>query len=236
MESLMQALPGEAVGHLSVILRMAMALLLGGAMGLERESRGKPVGFKTCVTLAVASCMLTIVSIESAEYFAGISPNIRSDPMRLAAQIISGVGFLGAGVILHRHDDAISGLTTAAIVWASAGLGIACGAGFWFHSLLTTALLMLAIKVSPGLFRSRPRRQPGKVTVSLVLEEGGDLADVLDQLLGGNKMIEALRIRDMKKDRLEVWFRLTLNQQIAVNELYDWLHGIRSVKSVQMAY
>lgn len=62
--------------------------------------------------------------------------NIRSDPMRLAAQIISGVGFLGAGVILHRHDDAISGLTTAAIVWASAGVGITCGAGFYFHAFL----------------------------------------------------------------------------------------------------
>lgn len=74
--------------------------------------------------------------------------NIRSDPMRLAAQIISGVGFLGAGVILHRHDDAISGLTTAAIVWASAGVGITCGAGFIFM-LFATALFLLAIKLSP---------------------------------------------------------------------------------------
>ena len=100
---------------LLTIVKISIAFILGGIIGLERESKGKPVGFKTCVILSVASCVLTIVSIQSAEYYAEISMNIRSDPMRLAAQIISGVGFLGAGVILHRHDDAISGLTTAAI-------------------------------------------------------------------------------------------------------------------------
>ena len=91
---------------LLTIVKISIAFILGGIIGLERESKGKPVGFKTCVILSVASCVLTIVSIQSAEYYAEISMNIRSDPMRLAAQIISGVGFLGAGVILHRHDDA----------------------------------------------------------------------------------------------------------------------------------
>lgn len=92
--------------------------------------------------------MLTIVSIQSAEYYAEISMNIRSDPMRLAAQIISGVGFLGAGVILHRHDDAISGLTTAAIVWASAGVGITCGAGFIFM-LFRHGFVLIGDKIKP---------------------------------------------------------------------------------------
>lgn len=112
------------------LIKLTVAFVLGGLLGLEREAKGKPVGFTTCVIIAVASCLLTIVSIQSAEYYAGISDNIRSDPMRLAAQIISGIGFLGAGVIMHRSDDAISGLTTAAIVWASAGIGIASGNGF----------------------------------------------------------------------------------------------------------
>ena len=66
-------------------------------------------------------------SIQAAEHYAQVSENIRTDPMRLAAQVISGIGFLGAGVILHKKNDAISGLTTAAIIWASAGIGIAAG-------------------------------------------------------------------------------------------------------------
>ncbi|HDT6529452.1 TPA: MgtC/SapB family protein, partial [Raoultella ornithinolytica] len=119
MNTLAVILSGEGESVFITLCKIGVAFILGGIIGLERESKGKPVGFKTCVIISVASCVLTIVSIQSAEYYAEISANIRSDPMRLAAQIISGVGFLGAGVILHRHDDAISGLTTAAIVWAS---------------------------------------------------------------------------------------------------------------------
>ena len=95
---------------LLTIVKISIAFILGGIIGLERESKGKPVGFKTCVILSVASCVLTIVSIQSAEYYAEISMNIRSDPMRLAAQIISGVGFLGAGVILHDDGDHCLGI------------------------------------------------------------------------------------------------------------------------------
>jgi putative Mg2+ transporter-C (MgtC) family protein len=161
---------------LLTIVKISIAFILGGIIGLERESKGKPVGFKTCVILSVASCVLTIVSIQSAEYYAEISMNIRSDPMRLAAQIISGVGFLGAGVILHRHDDAISGLTTAAIVWASAGVGITCGAGFYFHAFFATGLFLLAIKLSPFIIFLQTKNQfPGKVKVRVVLDERGAL-------------------------------------------------------------
>lgn len=134
MNNLAAIINEQGLLPLTTIIKISISFILGGIIGLERESKGKPVGFKTCVILSVASCVLTVVSIQSAEYYAEISMNIRSDPMRLAAQIISGVGFLGAGVILHRHDDAISGLTTAAIVWASAGVGITCGAGFYFHA------------------------------------------------------------------------------------------------------
>ena len=114
MNNLAAIINEQGLLPLTTIIKISIAFILGGIIGPERESKGKPVGFKTCVILSVASCVLTVVSIQSAEYYAEISMNIRSDPMRLAAQIISGVGFLGAGVILHRHDDAISGLTTAA--------------------------------------------------------------------------------------------------------------------------
>ena len=78
------------------------------------------------------------VSIQAAEHYAQVSDNIRTDPMRLAAQVISGIGFLGAGVILHKKNDAISGLTTAAIIWAAAAIGVATGAGFIFDAIIAT--------------------------------------------------------------------------------------------------
>ncbi len=96
MNNLAAIINEQGLLPLTTIIKISIAFILGGIIGLERESKGKPVGFKTCVILSVASCVLTVVSIQSAEYYAEISMNIRSDPMRLAAQIISGVGFLGA--------------------------------------------------------------------------------------------------------------------------------------------
>src|SRR5699024_3694102 len=91
---------------------------------------------------------LTIVSIQSAYIFQDSAiVDIRMDPLRLAAQIVSGVGFLGAGVILRRDDDTVSGLTTAAIVWRAAGIGVATGAGFYAESIRGVVLLLVSIEV-----------------------------------------------------------------------------------------
>ncbi len=94
----------------------------------------------------MTTCVLTIVSIQAAEHYAQVSDNIRTDPMRLAAQVISGIGFLGAGVILHKKNDAISGLTTAAIIWAAAAIGVATGAGFIFDAIIATLMILIAIR------------------------------------------------------------------------------------------
>ena len=133
--------------HVFIFIKILFAMVLGGVIGLERELKAKPVGVKTCMIIAVTTCVLTIVSIQSAEHYAQVSENIRTDPMRLAAQVISGIGFLGAGVILRKHNDAISGLTTAAIIWAAAGIGIASGAGFYFDALIATMMILVAIRL-----------------------------------------------------------------------------------------
>src|SRR5690625_2529150 len=120
--------------NLEMIVRLIIAGILGLMLGLERELKRKSLGLKTILVISIVSCLLTIVSIQSAYLLPGSSfLEIRMDPLRLAAQIISGVGFLGAGVILRRGDDSISGLTTAAIVWGAAGIGVAVGAGFYIE-------------------------------------------------------------------------------------------------------
>ncbi|ALX93922.1 transporter [Serratia fonticola] len=237
MDSWLSVLGGLGPLHLATVGKIVAAFVLGGVIGLERESKGKPVGFKTCVIIAVASCVLTVVSIQSAEYYAEISVNIRSDPMRLAAQIISGVGFLGAGVILHRRDDAISGLTTAAIVWASAGVGIACGASFYLHAILATALFLLAIKISPYIFLLQSRdHYLGKVKVRLILDEQAGLASLMAQLNQQRNLIDAMTIRDVKKHRIEVNFKLTVRKRTTLDELYGTLRAMQHVCFVALEH
>lgn len=236
MDSWLSVLGGLGPLHLATVGKIVAAFVLG-VIGLERESKGKPVGFKTCVIIAVASCVLTVVSIQSAEYYAEISVNIRSDPMRLAAQIISGVGFLGAGVILHRRDDAISGLTTAAIVWASAGVGIACGASFYLHAILATALFLLAIKISPYIFLLQSRNQYlGKVKVRLILDEQAGLAGLMAQLNQQRNLIDAMTIRDVKKHKIEVNFKLTVRKRTTLDELYGTLRAMQHVCFVALEH
>lgn len=136
-----------------VTFKLLLAAVAGLVLGLEREAKHKALGLKTCVVIAIASCLLTIVSIEFAlnsykdTFFTG------ADPMRLAAQIVTGVGFLGAGVILRRESNVISGLTTAAIVWAASGFGIGIGAGYYYEVAIAVTLIYLTVSFLPFIMR-----------------------------------------------------------------------------------
>ncbi|MBX6353774.1 MAG: MgtC/SapB family protein, partial [Thermoflavifilum sp.] len=135
------------------LIKLLVAALLGILLGLEREMKRKPLGLKTCLVISVTSCLLTIVSIDSALVSGPVTGSLRYDPMRLAAQIVSGIGFLGAGVILRKNNEVISGLTTAAMVWASAGLGIAVGAGFYADAVVGLFIIIVCVEGVPRLLK-----------------------------------------------------------------------------------
>src|SRR5699024_11828307 len=144
---------------LEMLGRLLLASVLGMTIGLERELKRKPLGLKTSLVISIISCLLTIVSIQSSYIFpASENAEIRMDPLRLAAQIVSGVGFVGAGVILRRDDDRITGLTTAAVGWGAAGIGSATGAGFYVEAITGVGLLM----VSGALLRAMIHRVGGR--------------------------------------------------------------------------
>ncbi len=137
-----------------LLVKLGLSSALGAIIGLERELKQKPVGLKTSLVISIISCLLTIVSVESVYRYPGSSDvNITMDPLRLAAQIVSGIGFLGAGVILHRANDSISGLTTAAMIWGAAGIGIVVGAGFYSTAIAGVIMLLLAVQILPGIIR-----------------------------------------------------------------------------------
>lgn len=137
----------------SSLLRLVLAALLGLIIGLERELKNKPLGIKTCIVICVSSSLLTVISIEAAIEYGQSSHFMRTDPMRLAAQIVSGIGFIGAGVILKRGDNIISGITTAAIIWGAAGLGISVGAGFYWESIVGAVIILFGVDILPYLIK-----------------------------------------------------------------------------------
>ncbi len=139
MSSLSVVFAGPTIGWPEVLLRLFVAAALGGAIGLERELRERQAGLRTHLVVSVGSALFTLVSAYGFSNFGA-----RVDPTRIAAQIVTGIGFLGAGAII-RHGLSVRGLTTAASLWLVAAIGMAAGAGYWEGALIATfgALLTL---------------------------------------------------------------------------------------------
>jgi putative Mg2+ transporter-C (MgtC) family protein len=130
-----------------ILLRLVVALALGGALGIERSYHGRPAGFRTHSLVGLASGALMLVSVYESEWFrTSLGGGIRAaiDPTRMAQGIMTGIGFLGAGVIM-REGLSVRGLTTAASIWITAGIGILVGIGFYFPAVMTTALALGAL-------------------------------------------------------------------------------------------
>lgn len=133
------------IDQVQIILRVLLAFVVGVLIGFDREKSGKVAGIRTQMLVCVGSALLSAISIYlAAEYNRSVGDgNFRADPARLMAQIVSGIGFLGAGVILKNGGNKVIGVTTAATIWTTAAVGIGIGAGFYLPSLVTAGMVML---------------------------------------------------------------------------------------------
>src|SRR5690554_1161951 len=150
-----------------MIIRLLLAGLMGGIIGLERESHGRPAGLRTHIIVSLGSCLIMLVSIYDFED-AG-----NRDPARLAAQVISGIGFLGAGTIL-REGATIIGLTTAASLWVVAGIGLAMGGGFYLGGVATTILAVCTLAFLDKIENKWPSTE-GIIVEGIVEDKPGQL-------------------------------------------------------------
>ena len=132
---------------LEITLRLFVALLLGGIVGIEREFRSKDAGFRTHFLVALGSALFCIVS----QYGFGID---LKDSSRVAAQVVSGIGFLGAGTIIFQKNM-VRGLTTAAGLWVTAAIGLACGTGMYAAAAIATVMILMGLEVLCLLYTSR---------------------------------------------------------------------------------
>lgn len=121
------------------VIKIIIAVVIGGFIGLERESASRPAGFRTHILVCVASAMVMDINLQLAQNF------VNADPMRLGAQVISGMGFLGAGTII-KEGATVKGLTTAAGLWSVACLGLVIGAGFYLMAVFAALVMMMTLK------------------------------------------------------------------------------------------
>ncbi|MED3720448.1 MgtC/SapB family protein [Geobacillus stearothermophilus] len=216
-------------------LKLGISAILGLIIGLERELKRKPVGLKTCLVISISSCLLTIVSIESAYVFP-LKDHITMDPLRLAAQIVSGVGFLGAGVILRRGNDSITGLTTAAIILGAAGIGVAVGAGFYWESAFGVALLIVSVELIPFLinFFGPKQLREKEVMLQITVDEAKNITKVIDHLKQQRINIKTIRIKDVEEHEHLLKLRAVIDQKRSTAELYYIIRSIDAVVHVDI--
>lgn len=223
---------------MEVLIKFAVTAVLGLIIGLEREMKRKPVGLRTCLVISIVSCLLTIVSIESAYEFKNATTGVRiqMDPLRLAAQIVSGIGFLGAGVILRRDNNSISGLTTAAIIWGAAGIGIAVGAGFYLEAITGVILIMLSVEFIPFIMMHIGLQQLKEKDISIVLnvDDHSDLNHIQEFMKENKINVRHIRIRDLNEGGKQIRLKATVNFKRNIAELYEQVSSIEHVRQVEI--
>src|SRR5262245_50820431 len=174
--------------------RLCLAGLLGGLVGLEREIHSQPAGLRTHMIVSLGACLLMLVSMHMAE----LSPG-KSDPGRIAAQVVAGVGFLGAGAIM-RSGLSVRGLTTAACLWTVAAIGLAVGSGFWRAAIVTTFLTLVATVVFQKIER---RFSKGKAIRRFVIhaKDSATLVAKLEEIM--TQLDIGIREVDLQRDLVE---------------------------------
>jgi len=172
------SLSGEEIAILS---RLLGAILVGGLIGYERSFHGRPAGFRTHTLVCLASTLLMLVSVYEHAWVPQSSDGIRMDPTRMAQGIMTGIGFLGAGVIF-KEGLTVRGLTTAASVWITAALGILIGIGFYFPAAATTILVLFILSAFRWI-ESRMRTETyARLTVTFDRQRAWDESMLRDQL------------------------------------------------------
>ena len=178
------------VTYLAVILRIFTAVLFGGAIGLERGMKNRPAGLRTYMLVCVGSCLIMLTN----QYLYQVTG--AGDPMRLGAQVVSGIGFLGAGTIIVTKHNQIKGLTTAAGLWASAGVGLALGVGF-YEAAATAGFAVFAILTLLQRWDDKMKGTTKIIELYIELDESVPLGELIRDLRALNLDIESI---EMEKD------------------------------------
>lgn len=221
----------ESTGTQALLL--LWAFILSAVIGIEREFRHKAAGARTHILVGLGSALFTLVSAYG--FSAVLTDDIVMDPSRIAAQIVTGIGFLGAGVIFVRQNI-VSGLTTAASVWVTAAVGMACGAGMPVLATLTVALYLVAVTVIAVIAHRLPRRG-GILVYRVRYEDGrGVLRSLLEAVsaqgyessLGGTRK---LKLAD--EPVIEAVLRFSHPQHPTSSDLVELITGVPGVLSVE---
>ena len=218
------------VNMVSVTVRMFLAVLCGGIIGIEREYKRRPAGFRTHILICLGAAMTTLTS-----QFLYLELHYYTDMARLGAQVVAGVGFIGAGTIIVTQRQRVKGLTTAAGLWASAIIGLAIGGGFYEGALFATFLIILAELLFSKLEYRMLENAP-EINLYMEYTDRSCLEQVLKLYREKNVKVlnmEITRATCSEHHNACAIFSLRLNKKCKVELLLDAIHRVEGVAAVE---
>ena len=218
------------VNMVSVTVRMVLAVLCGGIIGIEREYKRRPAGFRTHILICLGAAMTTLTS-----QFLYLQLHYYTDMARLGAQVVAGVGFIGAGTIIVTQRQRVKGLTTAAGLWASAIIGLAIGGGFYEGALFATFLIILAELLFSKLEYRMLENAP-EINLYMEYTDRSCLEQVLKLYREKNVKVlnmEITRATGSEHHNACAIFSLRLNKKCKVEPLLDAIHCVEGVAAVE---
>jgi putative Mg2+ transporter-C (MgtC) family protein len=217
------------------LLRLALAAVLGGLIGVERELRERQAGLRTHLLVAVGSALFTIVGAYGFHDFLSSGESVvRADPTRIAAQIVTGIGFLGAGAII-RQGFSVRGLTTAATLWVVAAVGLAAGAGYYSAAVITTALVLIALyplRIIAFRILRRFRVEDGRLLIEL--PTGTPPGAVIDEIEHAGARINSVEV-SQEGDRRRLELDVVLPRDTPAPRLVARIADVENVAEVRWA-
>jgi putative Mg2+ transporter-C (MgtC) family protein len=213
-----------------IVFRLIFAAVLSGIVGFEREFHGRSAGFRTHILLCVGSALIMVTSVHIFDVYSGRTP---IDPARLAAGVVTGIGFLGAGTIM-RYKASVQGLTTAASLWVVTGIGLAVGSGLYFGAVVTTAITVITLMLFGRLEHAMIRRDWYR-TVIIESKDGMEQLKKVRQILSeyGAQItdFEVERSQDQSFMVLKVGVKLPTshNDAVIIKDL-GCLDGVRNAR------
>lgn len=219
------------IGEWDVVLRLAVAAVLGALIGLERERQNQPAGLRTHIILVVGACLAMIISLNVATQFMPLG--IQGDPARIAAQVVSGIGFLGAGAIL-RYGINVRGLTTATSLWTLAIVGLTVGSGHFIAAGAATLILFISLTLLDR-FEKRVLRSYTTIPVSIVIAYRPGILGEITTLMKKHclDVTQTSMARNMHSEDVEINLMVKTLENAPVDALVNGLtelEGLRRFK------
>ena len=229
MESFNELLASTEITWQTALVRILFSFIIGAIVGVERETHNQPAGLRTHILISIGATMVMLISIYIPQTFTNF---LNGDPGRIAAQVVSGIGFLGAGAIL-RFGANVKGLTTAASIWAMAAIGLAIGAGMYLISFIGVVVILFALTImnvfEKRIFKERFLKRL-EITVRKKNSDLDSLQDIFDQL--DIKVVSTGFERNVNESADKVTFLISITPKLNIQKLIDTLEQREGVTSI----